>query len=83
MQSEHPLLPGKEFSSCLSEKNGHTLREKRHGIAIENAEEIKFSEADINSDAPHIKLTTYRTCRNRQFAHRIAKTAFYPEIKMD
>ncbi len=78
-----PYCRAKNFHLAFRKKNGHTLREKRHGIAIENAEEIKFSEADINSDAPHIKLTTYRTCRNRQFAHRIAKTAFYPEIKMD
>ena len=47
----------------------------RHGIhvEIENAEEIPFSESDIAPDDPHIRHKSYRTCRNRQFAHKIAK----------
>lgn len=64
----------KNFHLAFREKAGHILRAKRHGITveIENAEEIKFSEADINPDDPHIKLIAYRTCRNWQFAHKIS-----------
>lgn len=68
-----PYCWAKNFHLAFREKTGHALRVKRHGIAIEieNAKEIKFSEADINPDDPHIKLTAYRTCRNWQFAHKI------------
>ena len=40
---------------------------------IENAEEVKFSMADADPNAPHYRSKNYRTCRNWQFAYKISK----------
>ena len=42
-------------------------------ITYENAEEIAFSQADIDPADPHARSKAYFTCRNWQFAHLISK----------
>lgn len=70
-----PYVWSRNFHLAFREKEGNVLNITRHGIhvEIENAEEIPFSESDIAPDDPHIRHKSYRTCRNWQFAHKIAK----------
>ena len=68
-----PYCRAKNFHLAFREKKSYILRVRRKGISIEiqDTEEVKFSEADIAPDDPHIRLTAYRTCRNWQFAHKV------------
>lgn len=69
-----PYCWAKNFHLGFRFHTGKILTIERHGIrlVLENAEEVTFSEADIDPADPHIRLKVYRTCRNWQFAHRIA-----------
>lgn len=60
---------------AFREKEGSLLSVSRQGIQveIENAEEICFSQADIDPADPHARSKAYFTCRNWQFAHLISK----------
>ncbi len=64
----------KNFHLAFRHKEGETLEFKSNGIhvIIENAERIKFSSDDIAPDAPNIEKKAYSTCRNWQFAHKVA-----------
>ncbi len=64
----------KNFHLAFREKEGATIEYESNGIHIilENAERIEFSEEDIAPDDPHRSKKVYRTCRNWQFAHKIA-----------
>ena len=70
-----PYVWSRNFHLAFREKEGSILRVSRHGIEIEieNAEEITFSEEDIDPADPHIGHKSYRTCRNWQFAYKISK----------
>ena len=47
--------------------------DKRNGIHIIllNAEEVKFSQSDVDPGDPHAKSKAFYTCRNWQFAHKL------------
>lgn len=69
-----PYVWSRNFHLAFREKEGGMLEVKRNGIHIilQNAEEIKFSQEDINPTDPHAHHKSYFTCRNWQFAHKIS-----------
>ena len=69
-----PYMWVKNFHLAFREKEGATLEYESNGIhiIIENAERIEFGEEDIAPDDPNRRKKVYRTCRNWQFAHKIA-----------
>lgn len=69
-----PYVWAENFHLAFVEKEGATLDVERHGIhiIIDGAEELPFSEADIDQSDPHARAYAYRTCRNWQFAHKIS-----------
>ena len=70
-----PCVWSRNFHLAFREKEGSLLSVSRQGIQveIENAEEIAFSQADIDPADPHARSKAYFTCRNWQFAHLISK----------
>ncbi len=64
----------KNFHLAFRHKEGETLEFKSNGVhvVIENAERITFSADDIAPDDPNAHKKAYSTCRNWQFAHKIA-----------
>lgn len=70
-----PYVWSRNFHLAFREKEGSLLSVSRQGIQveIENAEEIGFSQADIDPSDPHARSKAYFTCRNWQFAHLISK----------
>lgn len=70
-----PYVWNRNFHLAFREKEGSLLTVQRNGISIgmENAEEVPFSQNDIDPSDPHSMSRPYRTCRNWQFAHKIKK----------
>lgn len=70
-----PYVWSRNFHLAFREKEGSRLTVQRNGIHIEigNAEEVTFSQDDIDPGDPHAKSKAYFTCRNWQFAYKIAK----------
>jgi len=70
-----PFNWAKNFHLAFRHKEGETLDFESNGICltIENAERIEFSEEDIAPNDPNGHKKVYNTCRNWQFAHKIAK----------
>lgn len=62
------------FHLAFQEKEGERLITSRLGISveIENAAEVPFSQQDINPADRHAGCKSYYTCRNWQFAHKVA-----------
>ena len=70
-----PYVWKNNFHLAFKEKNGATIHVIRNGIEIEiiNAEEIHFSEKDIDSTLQQAKRIEYSTCRNWQFANKLRR----------
>ncbi len=70
-----PYVWYRNFHLAFREEEGSILEMKRNGIhiIILNAERVSFSQDDIDPTDPHAKSKSFYTCRNWQFAHKIAK----------
>lgn len=68
-----PYVWSRNFHLAFREKEGSMLEVKRNGIHIilQNAEEVKFSQTDVDPADPHARHKAYFTCRNWQFAHKL------------
>ena len=77
-----PYVWYRNFHLAFKEKEGSILEVKRNGIHIilNNAEEVKFSQSDVDTSDPHAKSKSFYTCRNWQFAYKIAPY-FYHDYK--
>lgn len=70
-----PYVWKNNFHLAFRRKDGARVEYSFGGItvAIDGAEKIDFSKADIDKDLPHSAEWNYNTCRNWQFANKIAR----------
>ena len=70
-----PYVWENNFHLAFQEKAGASLNISRNGIniIINGAEEIQFSEKDIDLSLPQAKRKEYTTCRNWQFANKLRR----------
>lgn len=71
-----PFVYAENFHLAFKKATGKTLKIERNGIeiVIENAEEITFSQSDIDLTLPFSNKREYYTCRNWQFANKLRNT---------
>lgn len=67
----YPYVWANNFHLAFQPKEGSTINITRKGLSltITNAEEIMFSEDDIDKTLPNADDPKYYTCRNWQFAN--------------
>ncbi len=70
-----PYVWKNNFHLAFCPAKNKRIQVERNGvyIEIEGAEEILFNENDIISELPQSKRKEYYTCRNWQFANKVAK----------
>ena len=68
-----PYIWKENFHLAFKEVRGSVIDFDENGIhvIIENAEQIPFSEADVNWGLEHADKKEYYTCRNWQFANKM------------
>lgn len=71
----NPFSWGDNFHLAWKEKAEKKIDYESNGISVKinNAERVEFSEDDIDFDLPHSDKLEYYSCRNWQFANKIAK----------
>lgn len=70
-----PYVWSNNFHIAFREKQGSNFYIDRNGIKlfVNNAEEIEFSENDVDFDLPQAKKKEFFTCRNWQFANKLCR----------
>ena len=69
-----PYVWSNNFHIAFREKTGSHIEVERNGVKlqIDNAEEIAFSEKDIDFHLPFATKREFYTCRNWQFANKMS-----------